>query len=331
MKTLRVLLAGIAAVVILAAVGGCSPEKPESPPPEGPGKTEEPAVRRGTNGNVTLTLDADTQKSMGLELGELTPATVKPEVKGYGRVLDPAPLATLVAEIKSAEAAAHASQAELERLKALAAQNNASERALQAAEAAAVKDQAQVKAARLRLLGSWGQTIASRSDLPEWIEVLASLKCALVQVDLPAGAVLSAPPIAARLESLAGGSTPQNADFLGLAPASDPQLQNRGFLFLVRDNASHLVPGMTLAGFLTLPGEPQPGLRVPASAIVRLNGAAWVYLLTDSNRFERVLLALEQPLPDGWFVRGSLKAGQKVVTVGAQELLSSERAGEAEE
>jgi hypothetical protein len=101
-------------------------------------------------------------------------------------------------------------------------------------------------------------------------------------------------------------------------------------LFLVTNNASRLLPGASVTGFLEMPGELQSGVVVPREALVRFNGTTWVYLQTGDGTFQRTMVALEQPVAEGWFVGHGLGAGQKVVTVGAQELLSEELKGSAE-
>ena len=88
---------------------------------------------------------------------------MSPELKGYGKVLDPAPLAALVTELASAQAAYTASSNELARLKTLEGQGNASARALQTAEAAAQRDHLAVQSARERLTLSWGKAVADQT------------------------------------------------------------------------------------------------------------------------------------------------------------------------
>ena len=57
------------------------------------------------------------------------------------------------------------------------------------------------------------------------------------------------------------------------------------------------------------------------------NGATWIYLQTSEEKFQRTELALERPVEAGWFVRQGLKPEEKVVTAGAQQLLSEELKG----
>jgi hypothetical protein len=323
-------------IIVPVLLIGCSEkpgekagEKGEAAPPANPAETPS-RVHRGTNGEITITLDLATQKLMGLETTPVSAAQLSPEVKGYGRVLDISPLASQVAELAGARAVSQASQAELERLKTLAAQSNASQRALQAGEAAAVRDQAQAESARLRLLAAWGSAIAERQDLPELVQRLGSLSSALVEIDLPPDQPMNGTPTGARLVALADESAVAEGLWLGSAPAVDPQLQGRGFLFLVATNSPRLAPGAALTGYLSWPGEALAGVAVPREAIIRFNGAAWVYRQNAEQTFERVETALESPLANGWFVRGALKPGDKLVTGGAQQLLSEELKGEIE-
>jgi multidrug efflux pump subunit AcrA (membrane-fusion protein) len=325
-------LAGVVLLIFFSSLfpSACSKKSEEAPAAAAAEKKEESRVSHGTNGETIIKLDAETQKRMGLQTGVLSSAQLAPEVKGYGRVVDAAPLAASVADLTSATAASAASQAELERLKTLAAQNNASARALQSAEAAAIHDQSQTDAARLRLLASWGNAIASRQDLPAFVRSLGSLDSALIQLNLSPDQSLKDPPTGAQILTLSDETKPIEAQFLGPASSVDPQVQGRGFLFLVSPNPSRLAPGAAVAGYINVPGEPQSGVAVPRNAVVRFNGAAWVYVQTANDTFERTEAKLERPMQDSWFVREGLKPGAKVVTTGPQEILSEELKGQEE-
>ena len=310
----------------------CSHDKKDSPAAgDEKEKKTESRVSHGTNGETILTLDAESQKMIGLAVAPLESTELSPETKGFGRVLDPAPLAALVTDFAAAGAASQASEAELKRLKNLASQDNASQRALETAQAAASRDMAAAQSIRMRLLSAWGQAIASRHDLPEFAHSLVTLENAIVQVDLPAGEAISAPPKSATLMTLAGDPKPIAAELLGPAPAVDPQTQGQGFLFLVKPNTSLLAPGTAVTGLLSLQGAPVPGALLPREAILRYNGATWVYRQTSDTTFERLQVELERPLEKGWFVRQGPKAQDKIVTVGAQQMLSEELKGQGGE
>jgi hypothetical protein len=311
-------------LVVVVFLGGCS-QKQESATSTASEKSPEPRVKRDANGNVSVTLDPDTRKISGLEVQDLTQAQLPQSIKSYGRVLDGGQLATQFAELAAAIANSEVSQKELQRLKTLVAQNNASERALQTAEATATRDQSQVQALRLRFISVWGKMITERSDLPVLVQSLASLSNVLVQLNLSAGETLASAPSGARiLPALSTNSTPVDAQFAGTAPTVDPQLQGQGFFFLVSNSSANLLPGAAVTGYITYSGETQTGVLVPRSAIVRFNGMSWVYQQTSDTSFSRIEVHLLQPLAEGWFVRGPLKPGDKVVTLGAQLLLSEE-------
>lgn len=317
-----------------ALAAGCSHEKEKKEAGEatsGKAPEAESRVKHGTNGEVIVTVEAKLQTAIGLQVTPLETAQLSPEMKAYGRVMDPSPLAGMVADLVSAQAAGQASDAELKRLKTLSAQNNASERALQNAQATAVRDQTQIQAARLRLMSGWGEAISQRNDLSEFVQSLGSLNSALVQLDLPAGEELPSQPTAVRLFRLANETNPVPATLLGPAPAVDPQMQGRGFLVLVSPNPLRLTPGAAVTGLLSLPGEPRSGVLLPRSAVMRFNGTTWIYLQTGEENFQRTEVALDSPLPDGWFVAKGLKPQDKVVSVGGQELLSEELKGQGGE
>ena len=329
----RIWTANLAVVTAGAILSfGCS-RNVETQPASNPTANPESRVRRDTNGTVLVVLDAETRKLVGLKTTAIKSIQLPPERKGYGKVLDTSALATLAANLISAEAASKASQAELKRLRALATQNNASARALESAEAAAARDQAQAESSQLQLMAGWGREIASQTNLPAFVESLSSLETVLVQLTLPAGENLAGVPNRARLIPLAEGAKPVEAQYLGRAPSVDPQTQGEAFLFLVSSNSAGMAPGAAVTGFLTLPGEPQQGLLVPSAAVVRFNGLAWVYRETsEGGAFERVEVILARPYGDGWFTNNRiLSAGDKLVTVGAQQLLSEELKSQAAE
>ena len=314
------------ALLVLVLLASCS-KKDAAPSEEKKSAEPESRVHHGTNGDVTITLDAATQKLMGLQTAPLAAAELPPETKGFGRVLDPGALAAAVTDFVSAQATAAASHKELARLKTLTEQTNTTPRALEAGEAAAQRDQAQVAAARARLLAVAGKTLSERSDLVAVMQALVTGESALVRIELPAGEGLKSDPVGARLLTLDENAPPLEAKFVGPAPAVDPQTQAQGFLFLVEANASQLAPGAAVTGFLKSSRAAQAGVLVPRGAILRFNGATWIYLETGEEKFSRVEVALGSPLTDGWFVREGLKPQDKVVTVGAQQLLSEELKG----
>jgi hypothetical protein len=317
---------GIAAAFVVGAAGMALFMKytgPAGTPEPAPPEEAESFVVKDANGPAKLELEQDTQDMMGLKTAHLAAAQLEPDVKGYGRVLDPAPLVALVAEIASAQASLEASRKEYERLQVLYAQNqNASARALEIAEAALKRDQIQYQSIQPRLLAGWGKVIASRPDLAAFARALAAQETALIRVDLPLGDELKSVPTGGRVAALAAPENPVPIEYLDRAPDMDPQFQSRGYLFLMRTGP--LVPGTLVTAWLTLPGAAQSGVMVPRDAILRHEGRTYVYLQLSDEQFQRQEIVLDRPTPDGWFVSQGLKPKVEVVVVGAQELLSEE-------
>ena len=285
-----------------------------------------PQVSRDTNGNAVITMSGKTQKDLGMLVKSPTAFQMNPELKGYGRVLDPAPLAALITELASAQAAYAASSGELARLKTLEGQGNASARALQTAEAAASRDLMAIQSGRERLTLSWGKAVADQKDLPAFVHLLTSLEAAMVRIDLPVGETLKEPPRGARVATLSGPSA--DAEFLEMAPSVDPQMQGQAFIFLLKPNSLRLTSGQSVVGYLKIPGEPLAGVVIPREAVVRTEGAGWTYVLNAAgDAFTRVEVALDHPTEAGWFVTKGATASDHVVVTGAQQLLSLELKG----
>src|SRR4030095_4619619 len=99
-------------------------------------------VSRNAAGEIVLKVDLETQKRIKLQLLPVSTIYVPRVRRGYERVLDPAPLATMAADVATAQTALNASAREFARVKALHEQgDNASLRALEAAQAAMQRDE----------------------------------------------------------------------------------------------------------------------------------------------------------------------------------------------
>ncbi len=283
-------------------------------------------IKQEADGKVVLSIDDETQGNMGLKVALPEAVQLGPESIGHGRVVDPAPLVALLTELASAQAAYNVSSNELARLKTLAGQGNASTRALQTAEAGALHDQLAVQSAKDRLALSWGKVLEGQSDLPAFIQSLTSLSMVMARIDLPAGETLKAAPVGARMVTLSGGSVA--AEFLSAALNVDPQTQGEGFMFLVKPNASRLLPGEALTGHIQMAGEQLAGVIIPREAVVRTEDAGWVYVLHgNAEDFTRTKIPLDHPTETGWFVTNGVAATQYVLVTGAQTLLSEELKG----
>jgi hypothetical protein len=66
------------------------------------------------------------------------------------------------------------------------------------------------------------------------------------------------------------------------------------------------------------------GVLLPQQAIVWVQGNAWLYQQTAPSLFVRRRVPDEMPLANGGFISEGFSPGDRIVTAGAQALLSEE-------
>ena len=288
---------------------------------EGEKKNTEAAKNDGR-----IHLNKEQLANAGLAFAQPQVAQWQGDVKAFGRVLDPAPLATLLTDIEAARAAMDASAKEFQRLKSLNAQdNNASARAVESAAAALQRDRAALDAAQTRLLAGWGKALTGRKDLSALAHSLVAQEAALIRVDFLAGETLPPEPRRVRVAPLPGDEAPRDTVVVGPAPVADAQAQGAALLVLLRAPAP--APGAALLVWVSGGTGARQGLRLPRSAMVRHGGQAFVFVAVSEDAFERRRVELAPPQTDGVIVTGGLKADDRVVVTGAQQLLSEELKG----
>ena len=279
----------------------------------------------------------------GVRLGQ-----IEPRLSPADRVNLNDRLAAAQADVETSRASLAADQSALGRVRTLNADDkNVSDRAVQEAEARVAAEQARLNGAQqsVRLLTT---ALASSRDaaLPLEIarggvvvEVLAHpgesvesgqalLRIArfdklLARVDVPAGETVAPGLTSACIVPLGNEARPLTGERVGFASSVDPKTQGQPFVFRVTDSSGALRPGLSVTAYLEAPGAARSGAVAPRSAVIWQTGKTWVYVQTDKERFARREVVLEDPASDGWFTR-SLKPGDKVVTRGAQMLLSEE-------
>jgi len=287
------------------------------------------------HGHAVLTFDAPAQRANGIITSVLSPKKQQIENQATGVVVQLQPLLDLKASYNTpatnliqARANALASRTEYDRLRQLNQDGkNASDKAVEAARATAESDAALVQNAEQAitvLKGSallhWGPVVARwlQGNSPQ-LDALLMQRRFLLQVTGTTATRFSTPKQA--LVQYADGTHAQ-ARFVSLLPQLDPRLQVPSLLYEV---AAHpgLVPGINLSVFLPS-GSPENGVVVPSGAVVWSQGSAWCYVEESSGRYVRTAVQTTNPLPGGWFVTAGIGPNARVVTTGAQTLLSEE-------
>ena len=252
--------------------------------------------------------------------------TLTAEVKGFGHVLDSSSLIAVAGEITVAQAVAGGSEKELARTRTLHDNGeNASQQAVDTAEAAALRDRALLDAARARLVVAWGRALIEKPDLPSLVHALAVGEAALVRVDLLSGEAPEKNPAVAQVGPITGNGALQEAEVLGPAPAADAQAQGVSYLALWRGQP--LSPGSALRAVVASGSEPKKVLVVPRSALVRHMGGVFVYTKTPEGGYERRPVEVARTLADGVALASGVEAGDQVIVTGAQQLLAAEMFG----
>jgi hypothetical protein len=305
----------LAAMISTTLLAGCS--KPDA---DDSAATPAKAVVQSTGG---VKLDQETQERIGLKIELPLTTQWQPELKGYGRVIDAATLAAAVADLESTRAAAEVSRKDYDRQKTLAAQANASARALESAQSTSTHDELAFESALAKFKLDWGSTLADAAG--KILSDVVNGTAALVRIDLPAGEVLSAPPASARILTLTDEVKPVTGVIAGATDGVNPQTQSQGFFFLVKGQP--LPPGAAVTGFLKTSGEPVNGVIVPAEAVLRYEGKGWIYVQTAATEFTRREIPLDRLMENGWFVSENLSATNRIVVSGAQTILSAEMSG----
>lgn len=278
-----------------------------------------------------ITLSTADQARLGISTLAIAERTISQTFSGIARVLDVGPLAALDAGILAARARLQASARNAARLEGLAAQDQAaSQEAFEAAQAQAAQDAAQLDLSEHRVALEWGQSLAAMGveARTEMTSDIAAGKAALLRVDAPGRDIVAAAGVTL---APAENAAPAAARLLGPAASVDPRLQSLGLLVVVRGKrARELRPGAVIGAEID-DGERLAGMLLPRTALVRIDGATWVYVKTDSDSFERRQVVAVRITKEGWLVTDAVAPGEEVVDHGAGSLLAVERGATANE
>jgi hypothetical protein len=289
---------------------------------EAPVKSNAVQIKHGPNGEVILTLDETAQNQIKLVVANPSVSEWQPEVTAFGRVADPLAFTAAAADYEAARAAAAVSQNDLERTKTLAAQENASSRVLESAQASAARDRFALQSLRAKFTADWGSKLAAQTNLAGYAEQLQAGELALVKVSLPSGTFLNQLPGSAKVlifNNETNVVVASVADNLSV----DPATQMQTLLLSVQEK---LPANVAVAARLKLTEQPVVGVVIPPDAIVRFDNKGWVFVQTAPKEFSRREIALDRAVAGGLFST-ELSPTNRIVVTGAQTLLSAELNG----
>lgn len=330
-----VLAAGVAGLAVWGFIGRRGDAPPREAERERPAQAT-PRTAETVDGQPVVKLDDQARETSGIEVATLSPAPYQAQLRGYGTVLDLVQLTELSngyanarAQLQMAQAKLAASKTALDRARGLYRdQQNVSLAQFQAAQAAAQTDQATVAAADSQArtlaataLQAFGPVVGrALLDGSPMATRLIERQDFLVQVTLPPGITIAAPPRTATVT--VEGGPPATITFISPAARIDPRIQGVSFLYLA-PATSLVLPGMNV--LVSLPaGPPSDGLVIPPSALVWWQDRAWVYRQVGADAFARMQVPTTLPTGDGGYVVKSTPGDTRIVTQGAQLLLSEE-------
>jgi hypothetical protein len=187
----------------------------------------------------------------------------------------------------------------------------------------AAVDAAALRLAAERLSATFGQEAPWINGSGELLQSLARGSAKLVRATFPLG-------------SLPGGQSPKTlrAARIGSAPTdkgwkvtsvwsapADASVPGRSFFGV-------LSPGDAVEGERVMVWAPvgatQAGAFIPAQSVVISDTKYWCYIEVKPGTFAKTELDTGRPVPGGYFVTQGVKAGDKVVTAAAAQLLAQE-------
>ncbi len=334
---LRILIVG---VVVLGIGGGLiwgflAGRSEQAAEAERDAPVEAPSRISSDGGKTILTFDEQAQRANAIAITTLASDRRTAETQATGVVLQLQPLLDLktsynvaLMDIAKARATAQASQAEYKRLLELnQGGQNVSAKAVEGARAASESDAAVFENAEQSLVVlknsmqlRWGVVVTNwlEQGSPQ-LDALLAQRVYLLQVTATSAGGGTAPADAT--VRFADGAHAE-AHPISALPQLDPRLQTPSFLYTVAAHAG-LVPGINLPVFLSS-GPIRSGVVVPYGAVVWWQGSAWCYVEERTDKFMREEIPTANPAPAGWFVSEGIETGARVVTTGAQTLLSEE-------
>ncbi len=299
-----------------------------------------PSLVTTENGAATVTLSPESQKQSGIATTAQQATTHEAAVSSFGTVTNLDSLLemrtrylTARAESDVIRASIANSKQDYERLRLLNQDSrNVSDRAVATAESAWKSEQARLNAsatttASLRdaMRQQWGETLAewaTQQTPGESLQRLIKRENILLQVTLPIDAATPAKNSTLQVEAPGRAGNAIAAIFVSAAPQTDATIQGKTFYY--RAPAEHLRAGMRVTARLSAADMAQPGVIVPANAVVWYANQPWVYRKQGHDKFVRTPISTEIEVDNGWFNTAGIKAGDEVVTTGAQLLLSEE-------
>jgi membrane fusion protein, multidrug efflux system len=290
-------------------------------------------------GVAIVTVSTETQNQSDIKTNALKASSYHGGINSYGDVIGIDGLIELRTRYLAAKAESEVisaslthNQNEYNRLLALNQDDkNVSDKVVATALADTKSDEAKLSATESSAKSiadsvrqAWGESLsklALEKNMSPLLQNLVTNKEALLQITLP----YDSPEPAANSHVVIGIPETQYsgaAYYLSPAPVSNASIQGKTYFYHL--NSSILRSGMKVTVLNLNNTQSNIGVLIPATAVVWYGGKPWVYKKTSDDEFTRIPINTDTEVQNGWFYQGKLKAGDQIVTSGAQLLLSEE-------
>lgn len=270
-----------------------------------------------------VSLKPEETEKMGIVTSAAVASLHIPETTGFGVVVAHETIAQAVADLQTATAVERQSHAALVRGQRLAGTPGAMPLETQeGAQRQSVVDQAALELAKRRLTSTFGSAPPWKNhfESPELAE-LANGVSQLVHVTFPLGTIGEKVPESLRFSPINTTHSPKNwsSSEVWRAPADSGVPGTSLFAVLHRSGAAE---GERLMAWAPIAQTAEEGVEIPASAAVISAGKYWCFIEEKPGLFVRTEIDSGTPTENGYFVKDRVKAGDKIVTASAGQLLA---------
>ncbi len=315
------------ALIVLGAgaLSACGSSASDSAPPSAPMAEAPEQVKT----DASLRVAPPQIAALGLAMAPAAAAHYVRETEGFAVVIGREAIAQALTEVVTARAAAHQSNAALERMRRLAGTAGAdSAAAHDSAERQRTDDDAALDLAEAKAAAVLGQSSRWTGDPGrELFRALAAGSVKLLRVSFPSGAAAADPPRHLRVQLLdaQAGKSAWAVTATWAAPADSSMPGRSYFAILEKSDAND--GERLLAWARGAADSAADGILVPDSALIVSGDRYWCYVQRSPGLFVRTPIDIGRPLPGGYFITDGVHTGEPIVTAGAGLLLAREMSG----